>query len=596
LPDAGRRDAAPDGAGLADGAVAPDAAGPVSDAANGAPDAARPVADAANVAPDAGPAPECRADGDCAAPPPRCDGDVRHAFAGVCREGRCDVRDDAAACAPDTLCAPEGCRAAPPYPDALPFKGIQPDGDGIDDIAGNGAGRVAMNLVWASWEPARIAPPCPDGAVEYDGHCFRVDPGADAYMRAATARGVGITGIVYGSPPWARAGRQGCPRWAGDASEIFCAPDDFADYARFAGFLAWYYRGDGSPGGARVDDFVVWNEVNHQDWFSLGGWPDSDPGPRLQGQADLYWAAWDAIARHRPQARVYVSLTHRFSGGDPHHLSGYDVLDRVASAAAGRRWHVALHPYSVAVGGPGFSDDDRPYETFGTLGLLTGWLASRWPDATPTVLITEVGFTSQGAGSSPQLQADTLCAAYREALGAPGVTGFIYHRYRDHPAETAAGLYIGLSTTDGQLKPAWAKWALMDRDPQRDCGFEDAPYVRLQRYRNPDGRYWVTPRDPRTRGYAPESTWWLVARAPEAGTRALFDCQVPGTEDHFLSPDPRCEGQLPTGPVGFAWTDPGPGLAPIHRCFDAPGGRHFASTHEDCEGWAHEQLLGYGRR
>ncbi len=517
--------------------------------------------------------------------------------------GAAPPRPDAAPPDPDGADDPDAAAAPPPlepepYPEGLPFKGIQPDFHDVADIAGNGAGRVAMNLVWAGWEPERRAPPCPAGRVEYEGRCFQVNARVDAYMREMSARGVGITGILYGSPPWARAARRACPRWAGDASEHFCAPDDFSDFERFAGFVAWYYGGAASPGVARVDDFVVWNEVNHHDWFSLGGWPESpDHEARLQAQADLYWRAHRAVARHRPAARVYVSLTHRFDDADPRHRSGYVVLERVAADANGRPWHVALHPYSRAVGGPDFGDGDRPYVTFGTLGLLTGWLAKRWPAQTPTVLITEVGFSS-AAPFEPARQEAALCGAYRNALATPGLTGFIYHRFQDHPFEVQAGIALGLARENGDYKPAWTTWALMDRGDERRCGFEHAPLIRLQRYRNGDGRYWVTPRDPRAQGYQPEGTWWLVHREPRPGTRPIYDCQVPGSEDHFLSHGADCEGQLPTGPAGYVWTEPGEGRAPIHRCLHAGSGRHFASTDPGCEapGWSHERLLGYGRR
>ncbi len=71
---------------------------------------------------------------------------------------------------------------------------------------------------------------------------------------------------------------------------------------------------------------------------------------------------------------------------------------------------------------------------------------------------------------------------------------------------------------------------------------------------------------------------------------------MPGSENHFLSRRADCEGQLPTGLVGHAWTDPGEGRVPIYRCLHPEGGRHLASGHEDCEGWIGEGLLGYGRR
>ena len=73
-------------------------------------------------------------------------------------------------------------------------------------------------------------------------------------------------------------------------------------------------------------------------------------------------------------------------------MQRYDVLKQVAAVAYKREWHVAIHPYSLVVGGPVFSATDQPFITFGTLNVLTGWLQAYYstPSFTPTVRITEV--------------------------------------------------------------------------------------------------------------------------------------------------------------------------------------------------------------
>ena len=504
---------------------------------------------------------------------------------------------DPASCGDGMACIDGSCVARPGRLDA-PFKGIQPDFHEIDDIAGNGAGHVAMNVVWALWQPERHAAPCPDGWEAWDGTCFVVDAAIDEQIRNYSERGVSVTGILYGSPAWARSGRSGCPTWGGAGTAWFCAPDDPSHFARFAAYIAARYDGLPSRSSGQVDDFVIWNEVNADDWFSLGGWPNSgNMSARIDEHSRLYWQASDAIRAVRPAARVYVSLTHLFGSATGAHFSGYRVLQAVEDASAGRPWHVALHPYSEAVGGQSFDAWDAPHITFGNIHELTGWLHALRPDEPPTVFITEVGFNSIGSESG---QAEAVCLAYRQALATPGVTGFIYHRYADHPFEVAAGVALGLAAPDGRQKPAWSTWALMDREvagTDLECGFEHLPWLRVSRWRNGSGQYWVTPRDPLGGGYARETTEWLLSREERSGTVLLYDCVVPGGEDHFVSRDPGCEGQQPMGPIGWAWTEPGEDRVPMHRCYN-PGVAHFVSPDPGCESPAivHESLLGYGRR
>lgn len=526
-------------------------------------------------------------------------------------DNNCGVILNCGNCVDPLTCAGRGTanrceRPAPlPYPTRTGYriKSLQPDfWANPDEIVGNNTGGVSMNLVWDLWEPTRRAPPC--GAdVEFEGRCFTVDRGVDDAIRMWTARGLLVTAIVYGSPAYARVA--GCTPVA-PGFERFCAPTDVADYARFARMIARRY--DGNHDHGRIADFVIWNEVNSNDWFDVGCGQASGPcnvDQWVRSYANLYNAAYDVIVDEQPNARVLFSFEHHFGsafdspGAASPVLGAETFMLRAAPLVAPRAWRVAFHPYAPNLLRPQFSPDDWPRVTYGNIGTIVGWLRANNLGAASTleVELTESGINSVAPNSTPAAQAAAVCDSFRNVLGTPGIDNYVYHRMVDHPDELAAGLGLGLRNPDRSAKPAWTTWALANRNdvvpPMLSCGFEDLPYTRLRRSNHPTRGHWASTRIAPP-GFTMETSWRLW-RDSHPDTTLLFECRVGNvaTSHNLLTRDPRCEGLQPMGPVGYIQNNPTAGATALYRCRVAGNGDHFVSNAANCEGQVMEQLLGY---
>lgn len=471
-------------------------------------------------------------------------------------------------------------------------KGIQPDFWPVPADLAPGLGTVSMNLFWPEWEPAPTSPPCGPAMVEHASRCFTVPSLVDSQIRAYTALGVAVTGILYGTPAWARGSRPCTPVSPG--FEVFCVPDDPTDYARFAGMIAERYNG--ANGNGRVVDFVIQNEVNTNQWFNIGcgaGIP-CDLDEWVADYAGLYIAAYDAVRPAQPHSRVLFSFTHHFgsdldqSNADHPVYSIQTFLPMLVDRVGERDWSVALHPYpnnSLSR----LDARDLPFATFGNIGVLPGWLRARFPNDPHAweVQLTEVGFHNDGSLDSEQSEA--LCEAFRNMLGTPGITSFIYHRLSDHPDEF--GLKLGLRHANGTPKPAYEVWRHVTDPDRRSCGFERDGHTAVQHgIDHASGAQWFSSRG-LPAGYLPEPEQWILDYAERPGTAMLHECAYGLGTATYLWTSADCDSDTPMGPVGWIDTSPSPGLTALRAC-TGPDYR-IATTAEACATQEAEVILGY---
>lgn len=500
----------------------------------------------------------------------------------------------------DNVCVDKPTSVRDTYPVRKSIKSLQPDFQDRAQIIGNEVHGVAMNLVWAEWQPQQ-SKSCGANQVQYDGYCFNKNQAIIDAIREYTNHGVVVTAVVYGVPDWAR---RDCvnPKKRVVQAPMFCAPVDgkASDYGRFAGFVANFFNGE--KGNGRVADFVIHNEVNSYMWFNIGC---SDTNCNLNTwtrvYADSYNAAYDYIKKEQKNAKVLISFDHYFGATKGISYRADNFLKTLVPKLGNRDWMLAFHSYPPDLASPEFGANDYNNHgiiSFGNIGVLAGWLRQNYPNDPHAweIQLTENGINGVGASMQQRQQAQ-LCQAFRNVLGTPGITSFVYHRLVDHPDEVAGGLGCGLWNEDRSPKPAWTTFALANRKGVGagwpSCGFDILPYVPLMRGYN-GKKHWVTSRQFPS-GVKVEQTWHIL-REQAPNTQLVYECRVGGPNgDHTLiSTLANCENQFNMGPMGYVYKTQVAGTSPIYRCYIATTGDHFISSDPNCEGQKEGSLIGYG--
>lgn len=500
----------------------------------------------------------------------------------------------------NNVCVDKPTSVRDTYPVRKSIKSLQPDFQDRAQIIGNEVHGVAMNLVWAEWQPQQ-SKSCGANQVQYDGYCFNKNQAIIDAIREYTNHGVVVTAVVYGVPDWAR---RDCvnPKKRVVQAPMFCAPVDgkASDYGRFAGFVANFFNGE--KGNGRVADFVIHNEVNSYMWFNIGC---SDTNCNLNTwtrvYADSYNAAYDYIKKEQKNAKVLISFDHYFGATKGISYRADNFLKTLVPKLGNRDWMLAFHSYPPDLASPEFGANDYNNHgiiSFGNIGVLAGWLRQNYPNDPHAweIQLTENGINGVGESMQQRQQAQ-LCQAFRNVLGTPGITSFVYHRLVDHPDEVAGGLGCGLWNEDRSPKPAWTTFALANRKGVGagwpSCGFDILPYVPLMRGYN-GKKHWVTSRQFPS-GVKVEQTWHIL-REQAPNTQLVYECRVGGPNgDHTLiSTSANCENQFNMGPMGYVYKTQVAGTSPIYRCYIATTGDHFISSDPNCEGQKEGSLIGYG--
>ena len=488
------------------------------------------------------------------------------------------------------------------YPNRKSIKGLNPDFQQIDQIVGNSVHSVTINFVWSNWQPKLKKSSCSSNEFLYNGLCYQLDQTIINEVKKYTDSEVVVTGIFYGVPTWARI------PCSVAISPIFCAPTESGAYyyGLFVSFIAYYFNGENGKG--RVADFVIHNEVNSIDWFNYGcdnGNCNVDKWTTIYSQS--YNHAYDLVKKEQKGAKILISFEHDFFKDLDYKIKSKHAviscetfLEKLIPKLGSREWRLAFHAYPIDLLKPQFGANDYPYVTFGNIGALSGWLHKKYPNKPHAweIQLTENGINANNQNMY-QAQKNSLCQAFKNILGTPGIESFIYHRLVDHEVELKDGLGCGLWRNSKTFKPAWELFALANRKDVGSgyptCGFDLLPYVEM--VNGYDGNFHYVSTRNLPDGYKKQNSFKIMRNSVNNNMKLVYECRIGGAKgpQSFISHDYNCENMFNMGPMGYLYSSKVEGSIPIYRCIIDSNGDHFISSKSNCEGKGRkESLMGYG--
>ncbi|MDQ2982447.1 MAG: glycoside hydrolase family 5 protein [Actinomycetota bacterium] len=280
-------------------------------------------------------------------------------------------------------------------------------GAAFDKIAASGARWVRLDLYWTRFQP--------DGPNTYNGPYLAL---VDRAVNQATARGLGVLGVLQNTPAWANGGRG--PN---------TPPTDVYDYARFAEWAADHFKG-------RVSAWEVWNEENISRFWT---------GSAAQ-YVQLLKAAYPAIKTSDPDVPVVFGGT---SEND-------DVWIRQAYAAGARGFFdvMATHPYVAGARAPESPDDGHAHwlthiQVIRDLMVANG-------DGRKPIWFTEFGWSTGTTGVTEQQQADYLVRTIQLVRRRyPFISAMFWYNDRNTAMGNDWEDNLGLLKRDLSEKPAY---------------------------------------------------------------------------------------------------------------------------------------------
>ncbi len=345
---------------------------------------------------------------------------------------------------------------------------------------------------------------------KFDGRTFMINKGSvegfDNQLKEFYRRGISVFVVftnTYSENPIIRyPGTKKVPHMM-LAGFNTATPEGIDYFAAVCDFLAKRYTRDDAKYG-QMSALIVGNEVQqHGAWYNIGEMPvDKFVVEYAKAVRVAQLAAWN----NNPDLRIYVSLEHHWTMGDP--KSGRAVPGRlllehfnhVVKEGGDIPWNLAHHPYPENLFNPRFWNDrtakpnfDTPRITFRNIDQLVKFFKQkewRYHDKMRDIALTEQGVNYEDNKPDAELaQAAAYAYAYKKIKALPEISAFILHRHVDHAQE--GGLHLGLRfNKEGTIASAGKKRMVWDvfkaaGTPDEDKAFQFAlKYIGIKSWKD----------------------------------------------------------------------------------------------------------------
>ena len=229
---------------------------------------------------------------------------------------------------------------------------------------------------------------------------------------------------------------------------------------------------------ARVSNWTLGNEVNSCKAWNYSG--NMSLQECVENYAQAFQLLYQGVKRTASTSRVFISLDHCWNRADAGH-TGKEYLDAfaayMAKTAPSMQWNVNYHPYSQPLNNNRFwSDGSHTVSNTGTgyismknIQVLTDYLGTlenkyHKQSGSIRVILGEMGYTArQGNSKEETEQAAALGYGYYIAMFNTRIDAYIIRAYIDDPAESRAGLYLGMFSSDYKKKQAYDVYKHLDK-------------------------------------------------------------------------------------------------------------------------------------